>query len=43
MNLNNFTIRVTEVKSETERTINLIFESDTNKIEIENIYDNLDQ
>jgi hypothetical protein len=37
MNLNNFPIRVTEVKSETERTINLIFESDTNKIEIENI------
>lgn len=39
---NNFPIRVTEVKSETERTINLIFESDTNKIEIENIYDNLE-
>ena len=39
---NNIPISVTEAYSETQRTINLIYKSDTNTIEIENIDDILE-
>ena len=40
---NNIPISVTEAYSETQRTINLIYKSDTNTIEIENIDDILEE